>query len=114
MNSEAPSVTTGIVISGGERVVGLKLQTSSFELNLLLTADDVLRLQDRILPKPPDEHCLLAGKCFGSPAFWSQSDDKHLGITIGHDDVTWDAGFWMPLTSFDNIRSWLADTAREL
>lgn len=114
MNTEAPSVTTGIVISCGERVVGLKLQTNSFELNLLLTDRDVRRLLDCLLPKTPDERSLPVGTCFGAPAYWSRIDDKYLGITIGHDDVTWDAGFWMPINSLDDIRSEVAAAAGQL
>ena len=99
-----PDVIADYSLVGDQRVVSVKIQSDTYEINVLLTADDIDRLDRNDLPVVPEEHSITAGTCFSSPAHWSRSDDNILGIAVGHDDVTWDVGVWMPFDTFTEIK----------
>ncbi|KLU05197.1 hypothetical protein RISK_002773 [Rhodopirellula islandica] len=99
-----PDVVAELVLAGNQSVVGVKIQGDNYEINVLLSADDVDRLNREELPVAPDEHAVTAGTCFNAPTHWSRCDGNVMTIVVGQDDVTWDFGVWMPVDTFTEIK----------
>ena len=74
---------------------GLKLQSTSWEVNILLTEEDLSTLPAVRNAKWNDRGSKVIGTVEGAKAHWSCEGGK-LSILIGHDDETWNIGFWMP------------------
>lgn len=73
----------------------LKIQMSQFEINVLLTGDDVDCLQRVAAAQWNKRKSLRAGLTAGTPTFWSvESGD--LTILVGEDDEVWDIAVTLP------------------
>jgi len=99
-----PDVVAELAIAGNQTVVGVKIQGGSYEINVLLSSDDIDRLNREDLPVAPDDHAVTAGTCFNAAAHWSRCAGDMMAIVVGHDDVTWDIGVWMPIDTFTEIK----------
>ncbi|WP_147867676.1 hypothetical protein [Stieleria maiorica] len=99
-----PDVVAELALAGNQNVVSVKIQGDNYEINVLLSADDIDRLNREDLPVVPDDHAVTAGICFNAAAHWFLCDRNIMGIVVGHDDVTWDVGVWMPVDTFTEIK----------
>lgn len=109
-----PDVTAEIAMDADTRLVSVKIQSSTYELNVFLNSMDVDALLATSLPMVPDEKSLCAGESCGAPAHWSRDTTGTMGIVMGFDDTTWDFGVWMPCSTFDIIKALIADLRSQL
>ena len=104
---ESPDATVGIALDGEIQLAQLKLQSSSFELNVFLNVFDVKSLNVSELPLAPDQTAICAGESCGAPAHWSRGPEDFMAIVIGFDDTNWDFAVFMPYSEFDKIKNLL-------
>ncbi|WP_345682612.1 hypothetical protein [Novipirellula caenicola] len=99
-----PDVVAELTLAGNQNVVSVKIQGDNYEINVLLSGDDIDRLNRENLPVVPDDHAVTAGLCLNAAAHWSRCDGNVMAIVVGHGDVTWDVGVWMPVDTFAEIK----------
>ena len=109
-----PDVTAEIAVDSGTRVVCVKIQSPTYELNVFLNAVDVERLLTVTLPVVPEQPAVCIGESCGATAYWSRDPNRTMGIVMGHDDTTWDFGAWMPSETFDTIRKQVSELKPQL
>ena len=69
----------------------LKISCDYFELNILLSKDELLKIPEVVNARWTDRTSLKLGDCLGVPTWWS-SDEDEISILVGHDDEGWDFG----------------------
>lgn len=104
---ESPDITVDIALDGETPIAQLKLQSSSFELNLFLNECDIEGLNVSELPSAPDQKAICAGESCGAPTHWSRGPENDLSIVIGFDDTNWEFGVFMPYSDFGKIKNLL-------
>ena len=75
----------------GGAAVGLKLQHSNYEINLLIAYDEIQKLSALSNWEPG---AVQIGSAAGAAAFWS-NDSGNVSIFVGTDDENWDFGVWI-------------------
>ena len=89
----------------GRRVIALKIQSGSgFEINIKIDEGDVSKLREIPNTDWDSRETLLIGESLGESVFWCV-DDERISILIGHDDETWEIGFWIPFSMLDELVS---------
>ena len=111
---KTPDITAEIAIDSGTPVVAVKIQASTYELNVFLNSTDVDTILNANLPLAPEQTALCAGESCGAPAHWSLDDAGNMGIVMGFDDTTWDFGAWMPRDTFDTIKELISKLRPQL
>ena len=111
---KGPDVTAEIAIDSGIRVVAVKIQAATYELNVFLNAIDIDTLSVAVLPLVPEENAICAGESCGAPAHWSRHTNGNVGIVMGFDDTTWDFGVWMPSDTFAKVKQLIAELRSQL
>ncbi|MGH3389892.1 MAG: hypothetical protein ACRDOO_13565 [Actinomadura sp.] len=87
-------------------MVGMKLQATTWELNIWAPAADFVRLHaikdaDWAMRRP-----LAIGTCADANVYWTPNDDQPtVTVLIGHDGETWDAAVIVPLETVHEIAS---------
>lgn len=110
-----PDVTAEIAMDADTRLVSVKIQSSTYELNVFRNSMDVDALLATSLPIVPDEKSLWpAGESCGAPAHRSRDTTGTMGIVMGFDDTTWDLQCGMPCSTFDIIKALIADLRSQL
>ncbi|MEQ1698775.1 MAG: hypothetical protein ABMA25_01635 [Ilumatobacteraceae bacterium] len=95
------SVDVSIEVEADGRCV-VKLQSSTWELNVRASAAEFMRLATIRQADWNSRMSLTVGESMGAPAFWS-SDGQAATVAIGTDDETWDAAFTVPVGVVDEI-----------
>ncbi len=91
MDPESVSISADSSIDeDGRKGVGIKIQSASSEINVFLPLKDVDALSS--LGSWADRSRRM-GTCAGADCFWS-IEHGVISILVGHDDETWDFGFW--------------------
>jgi hypothetical protein len=80
----------------------VKLQTSTWGLNVRASAAEFMRLAMIRQADWNSRESLTVGESVGARAFWS-SDGQSAIVAIGSDDETWDAAFTVPVLVVDEI-----------
>lgn len=111
---KGPDVAAKIAIDSGIRVVAVKIQAATYELNVFLNAIDIDTLSVAVLPLVPEEKAICAGESCGAPAHWSRHTNGNVGIVMGFDDTTWDFGVWMPSDTFAKVKQLIAELRSQL
>ena len=81
---------------------GIKIQTSNFELNVWVSQQEILLLQQVKNARWEERGSLQIGVSAGSPAFWACKEGQ-LSVLVGSDDECWDFGVTIPITVVDDI-----------
>jgi hypothetical protein len=97
-----PSISVDRAFVDERPAIAVKIQGAEYEINIVLTDDDIAIL-DRDLPTVPNDRSLTAGTCFDAPVHWSKDSSDHLCIMVGQDDVTWDVGVTLPIDLFGQM-----------
>jgi hypothetical protein len=87
---------------------GVKLQGDTWELNVWATTDELWKLADMGKTGWDQEATLQVGTCAKAPVWWNERDGT-VYILVGHDDVTWDFGVTVPLSTIHNLLAELGD-----
>ena len=85
--------------NGGVSVVGIKLQSTGYEMNLLVPFAEVPKLSDLPSWEPGARQI---GTVAGLSAFWS-SDENVVSILVGVDDECWEFGVWITGEAYQQI-----------
>jgi hypothetical protein len=80
----------------------VKLQGETWELNIWATTDELWKLADIEKTDWVQRRTLQIGTCAHAPVWWNELDGT-VFIAIGHDDVTWDFGVTVPLSTVHNL-----------
>jgi hypothetical protein len=82
--------------------VAVKLQGGdAWELNVRASPADFALLPDIQHATSPGRS-LAIGTCAGAPVWWNEQNGQ-VAILLGHDDVTWDVAFMVPLATIEEI-----------
>jgi hypothetical protein len=91
----------------------VKLQSDTWELNIWATTDELWKLADIEKTDWDQRRTLQVGTSAKAPVWWSERDGT-VDILVGHDDVTWDFGVTVPLSTVHNLLAELGDLRRLL
>jgi hypothetical protein len=80
----------------------VKLQTTTWELNVRASAAEFMRLATIRQADWNSRESLTVGESVGARAFWS-SDGQMATVSVGTDDETWDVAFTVPVHVVDEI-----------
>ena len=80
----------------------VKLQSSTWELNVRATSEELLSLREIRDAGWTDRRPLHVGASAGAPVHWSASSDT-VTVMIGEAHETWDIAFEVPIISVDEI-----------
>lgn len=91
-------------ISGDEnnREYLLKISSDFYELNILLTKDELLKIPDVVNAHWKDRTCLKLGDFLGASTWWSLEEDG-LSILVGKDDECWQFGVTIPQVFLNDL-----------
>jgi hypothetical protein len=82
--------------------VAVKLQGGdAWELNVRASPAEFALLRNIQHATSPGRS-LAGGTCAGAPVWWNEQDGQ-VAILVGHDDVTWDIAFMVPLATVEEI-----------
>src|SRR5690242_12199356 len=73
----------------------LKISSDNWELNILLTKNELLKIPEVVNARWSERTCLKLGDCLGAPTWWS-FEDEGLSILVGFDEECWEFGVIMP------------------
>jgi hypothetical protein len=96
-----PQVDVTVEVTANDFVLA-KLQSASWELNVLLSPEDVERLRDIRRANWDERRSIPAGSSAGAAVFWASEADA-VSILIGHDDETWDVAVTVPVETVDRL-----------
>jgi len=100
----APSITSITAeFNQDEAVIGLKVCTNDFEVNVRLRADELPTVR-RVASTSWLDGALKIGRSADAPVYWSAHDDT-LTLSIGHDDQIWDIAVSLPASALPAIIS---------
>ena len=87
-------------------MVAMKLQATTWELNIRAPAADFVRLHGIEDADWGARRSLAVGTCAEARVYWSINDDRVTAtMLIGHDDETWDAAVAIPVETVHEIAS---------
>ena len=93
-------ITVALGLDANENdVIGVKLQSDAYELNLSFRFDEVAKFYD--LPSF-DSGARQIGEMAGLPAFWCIGED-YVSIIAPVGDECWDVGFWISAAALQKI-----------
>ena len=92
----------------GSNPGGVKLQGDTWELNVWATTDELWKLADIEKTDWDQRRTLQVGRSAKAPVWWSERDGT-VYILVGHDDMTWDFGVTVPLSTVHNLLAELGD-----
>ena len=92
MHSVAISAGT---VDNGRPCFFVKLSGPDCELNLIVSESELKQLRSVGESRWLARRSVSAGKCLGSPAFWS-CEDGRLSVLVGPDDEAWEVGYSAP------------------
>jgi len=88
-------------MSDGSTGIALKVQSTSWELNVAFSPPEVHELLETELPSWLSGS-LKVGVSAGQAVAWS-CDDGRVSILVGHDDQSWDFGVFVSIDEFASI-----------
>jgi hypothetical protein len=86
----------------------VKLQSDTWKLNIWATTDELWKLAGIEKTDWDQRRTLQVGTCANAPVWWSERDGT-VDILVGHDDVTWDFGVTVPLSTVHNLLAELGE-----
>ena len=86
----------------------VKLQAETWELNIWATTDELWKLADIEKTDWDKRRALQVGTSAKAPVWWNERDGT-VDILVGHDDVTWDFGVTVPLSTVHNLLAELGE-----
>jgi hypothetical protein len=86
----------------------VKLQSDTWELNIWATTDELWKLADIEKTDWDQRRTLQVGTSAKAPVWWNERDGN-VDILVGHDDVTWDFGVTVPLSTVHNLLAELGE-----
>jgi hypothetical protein len=84
-----------IVEDKNNREYMLTTTSDSWELNIVLSKDELLKIPDVVNARWDDRTCLQLGDCLGFPTWWSL-ENEGLSILVGSDPECWQFGVTIP------------------
>ena len=108
MNAPNPPLNHSIYANpttskAGLRCAALNVMTDHYGVIIVLTAEEVERLQQREPGEWADRQSLRLGRCHESGVFWGAAGEV-LSILIGQDDESWSVSFMLPLSALEQMR----------
>ena len=76
----------------------VKLQSDTWDLNIWATTDELWKLADIEKADWDQRRTLQVSTRAKAPVWWNERDGI-VDILVGHDDVTWDLGVTVPLST---------------
>lgn len=82
----------------------LKISSANWELNILLSKDELSKIPDVVNARWENRNCLRLGDCLGASTWWSL-EEHGLSILVGFDEESWQFGVTMPHSVLQNLFS---------
>jgi hypothetical protein len=86
----------------------VKLQGEAWELNVWATTDELWKLAGIEETDWVQRRTLQVGTCAKAPVWWNEKDGM-VYIAVGNDDVTWDFGVTVPISTVHNLLAELGE-----
>lgn len=80
----------------------LIISSDSWELLILLSKDELLKIPDVVNARWDDRTCLKLGDCLDFSTWWSLQDERLL-ILVGHDPESWQFAVTIPSSFLEDL-----------